>query len=76
MNNRIGVMINYDYGTDLNEKFKKNIELDIYSCQLCIWNVDIFKDKEQIDHISNAIKSTSSFLFKKTPLYQSTIDKS
>ena len=59
MNNRIGVMINYDYGIDLNEKFKKNIELDIYSCQLCIWNVDIFKDKEQIDYISNAIKSTS-----------------
>ena len=59
MNNKIGVMINYDYGVDLNEKFKKNCELEIYSCQLCIWNVDIFKDKEQIEYISQAINSTN-----------------
>ena len=59
MNNKIGVMINYDYGTDLNEKFKKNCELEIYSCQLCIWNVEIFKDKEQIEYISQAINNTN-----------------
>lgn len=59
MNNKIGAMINYDYGVDLNEKFKKNCELEIYSCQLCIWNVDIFKDEEQIKYVSEAIKSTS-----------------
>lgn len=59
MNNKIGVMINYDYGTDLNEKFKKNCELEIYSCQLCIWNVEIFKDKEQIEYISKAINNTN-----------------
>ena len=59
MNNKIGVMINYDYGVDLNEKFKKNCELEIYSCQLCIWNVDIFKDEEQIKYVSEAIKSTN-----------------
>lgn len=56
--NKIGVMINYDYGVDLNEKFLKNCELGIYSCQLCIWNVDIFKDDEQIKYISEAIKHT------------------
>lgn len=59
MNNKIGVMINYDYGVDLYEKLKKNCELAIYSSQLCIWNVDIFKDKEQIEYVSNAIKSTN-----------------
>lgn len=57
-NNKIGVMICYDYGVDLYEKFKKNRELSIYSCQLCIWNVDIFKDEEQIKYISEAVKST------------------
>ena len=56
--NKIGVMINYDYGVDLNEKFLKNCELGIYSCQLCIWNVDIFKDDEQIKYVSEAIKRT------------------
>lgn len=56
--NKIGVMINYDYGVDLNEKFAKNRELSIYSCQLCIWNVKIFKDEEQVKYISEAIKST------------------
>ena len=59
MANKIGVMINYDYGVDLYEKFQKNCELEIYSCQLCIWNVDIFKDKEQIEYVSTAIKSTN-----------------
>ena len=59
MNNKIGAMINYDYGVDLNEKFKKNCELEIYSCQLCIWNVDIFKDENQIKYVSDAIKSTN-----------------
>ena len=59
MANKIGVMINYDYGVDLYEKFHKNCELEIYSCQLCIWNVDIFKDKEQIEYVYNAIKSTN-----------------
>ena len=58
MNNKIGVMVNYNYGVDLNEKFKKNCELGIYSCQLCIWNVDIFKDEEQIAYVSEAIKNT------------------
>ena len=48
-NNKIGVMICYDYGVDLYEKFKKNRELSIYSCQLCIWNVDIFKDVNLAD---------------------------
>ena len=59
MNNKIGAMINYDYGVDLNEKFKRNCELEIYSCQLCIWNVDIFRDEEQIKYVSDAIKNTS-----------------
>ena len=58
MSNKIGAMINYNYGVDLNEKFKKNSELEIYSCQLCIWNVDIFKDEEQIKYVSEAIKNT------------------
>lgn len=56
--NEIGVMVNYDYGVDLNEKFNKNRELEIYSCQLCIWNVDVFKDTEQIKYVSEAIKSS------------------
>ena len=57
MNNKIGVMVNYDYGVDLNEKFKKNRDLEIYSCQLCIWNVSIFNDEEQISYIAEAIQN-------------------
>ena len=57
--NKIGAMINYDYGVDLNEKFSKNRELEIYSCQLCIWNVNIFRDEDQIKYVSEAIKSTN-----------------
>ena len=29
MNNKIGVMINYDYGVDLYEKFKKKLSQQI-----------------------------------------------
>ena len=57
--NKIGVMVNYDIGVDLNEKFKKNLELGIETCQLCIWNTDIFKNEEQIVYISDAMSKTS-----------------
>lgn len=57
--NKIGVMVNYDYGVDLIKKFTKNCELEIYSCQLCIWNTDIFKDEEQIKYVKEAITNSS-----------------
>lgn len=58
MKNQIGVMVNYDYKVDLNEKFAKNLELGIPSCQLCIWNVDIFSDEEQKKYVADAIKNS------------------
>ena len=57
--NKIGVMVNYDYGVDLNEKFRKNTELGIETCQLCIWNVNIFTDENQIKYVSDAINKAN-----------------
>ena len=57
--NKIGVMVNYNYGVDLNEKFRKNTELGIETCQLCIWNVNIFTDENQIKYVSDAINKAN-----------------
>ena len=58
MSNRIGAMVGYDTDVDILEKFRKNQELGISSCQICIWNVDIFKSDEHAEKIKAAIAET------------------
>ncbi len=58
MINRIGAMVGYDTDVDILEKFRKNQELGINSCQICIWNVDIFKSDEHAEKIKAAIAET------------------
>ena len=58
MSNRIGAMVGYDTDVDIFEKFRKNQELGINSCQICIWNVDIFKSDEHAEKIKAAIAET------------------
>ena len=58
MSNRIGAMVGYDTDVDILEKFRKNQELGINSCQICIWNVDIFKSDEHAEKIKAAIAET------------------
>ena len=58
MSNRIGAMVGYNTDVDILEKFRKNQELGINSCQICIWNVDIFKSDEHAEKIKSAIAET------------------
>ena len=58
MSNRIGAMVGYETDVDILEKFRKNQELGINSCQICIWNVDIFKSDEHAEKIKAAIAET------------------
>lgn len=58
MSNKIGAMVGYDTDVDILEKFRKNQELGINSCQICIWNVDIFKSDEHAEKIKAAIAET------------------
>lgn len=55
MSNIIGAMVVYNVGIDILEKFRKNQELGINSCQICIWNVDIFRSNEHAEKIKAAI---------------------
>ena len=58
MSNRIGTMVGYNTDVDILEMFRKNQELGINSCQICIWNVDIFKSDEHAEKIKAAIAKT------------------
>ena len=58
MSNRIGAMVGYDTDVDILEKFRKNQEMGLNSCQICIWNVDIFKSEEHAEKIKAAIAET------------------
>ena len=58
MSNRIGTMVGYNTDVDILEMFRKNQELGINSCQICIWNVDIFKSDEHAEKIKAAIAET------------------
>lgn len=58
MNNKVGTMVNYNIGVDLKEKFLNCLELDIHSCQLCIWNPDIFRSEEQAEYVKNTLSET------------------
>ena len=58
MNNKIGVMIDYNRGTDLRAKFQSCIDIGISSCQICIWNTSIFTDDAEAEKMALAIKES------------------
>ncbi len=55
MNNKIGVQIVYRTTTDLNLEFQKVIDMELESCQLCIWDESIYSD-EYAEKINRAVK--------------------
>ncbi len=52
MNNTIGVVVHYKSGTDIRSEFKKAADLEIFSCQLCIWDTAVFRSKEDAKTIA------------------------
>ncbi len=58
MNNQVGVKVSYYYGVNLIEKFQKCTDMGIFSCQLDIWDVNIFRDDAQLEIIKSAMQST------------------
>ena len=57
MNNKIGVLITDRPDTDLIAEFKKARELNIDSCQLCIWDMGKYT-KEHAEEVKKAINET------------------
>lgn len=57
MNNGIGVLIHYRKSMDIELEFKKAIDMEINSCQLCIWDESIYCD-ESAEAVNQALKNT------------------
>ena len=57
MNNGIGVIIHYIKSMDIELEFKKAIDMEINSCQLCIWDESIYCD-ESAEAVNQALKNT------------------
>lgn len=57
MNNQIGVLIVYNKDTDLVKEFNKAKELNLQSCQLSIWNPDLYSE-ESAERVNAALKET------------------
>ena len=53
MNNCIGVLIHYKRTTDIELEFKKAIDMQIDSCQLCIWDEELYT-REVADAVISA----------------------
>ena len=54
MNNPIGVQVVYRPDMDLNQEFKKILDMDLTSCQLCIWDEALYSD-EYVDRVKEAL---------------------
>ena len=50
----IGVLIRIDANTDIEAKFKEVTDLDLHSCQVCVWETEIFKKPEYAERIRKA----------------------
>ncbi|MBR6727618.1 MAG: sugar phosphate isomerase/epimerase [Clostridia bacterium] len=65
MNNDIGVLIHYRKSTDIALEFQKAKDMEITSCQLCIWDETLFTP-EVADTVKAALASTD---FKVTAVW-------
>ncbi len=58
MNNTIGVQIVYRTTTDLDKEIKKAKDMELESCQLCIWDESIYSD-EYAARVNEAVKENN-----------------
>ena len=58
MKNPIGVLIHYRKDTDLKLEFQKAKDLELTSCQLCIWDMEIYNDEKNAEALKKAIAET------------------
>ena len=54
----IGIMISCNKDTDLEREIKKAQELELDSCQICIWDVNCFVSDEYTEYVSGVLKKT------------------
>ena len=57
MNNNIGVLIHFKRTTDIELEFKKAVDMEITSCQLCMWDESLFT-REDADRVIAAREKT------------------
>ncbi len=57
MNNKIGALLEFRHDTDFLKKFKAAVDIGINSCQLSIWNEDVYTD-EYAQKVNDAVKET------------------
>ena len=57
MNNNIGVLIHYRKNTDIEAEFKKALDMEINSCQLCMWDETLYTDMSA-DAVKKAREAT------------------
>ena len=58
MKNSIGVLINYRKETDLKLEFQKAKDLELTSCQLCVWDMEIYSEESYAESLKTAIAET------------------
>ena len=54
----IGIMISCNKDTDLEKEIMKAKELELDSCQICIWDVSCFRDDEYANYVGGVLKKT------------------
>ena len=57
MKNKIGVRITYTKDTNLVERFKKAMDMELYSCQLVVWDEELFS-AESAERVNKAVAET------------------
>lgn len=55
MKHSIGVLINYKKDTDLRQAFAKARELELDSCQLCVWDMEILREERYAQALRSAM---------------------
>ncbi len=59
MNNKIGVKVIYYSNDNIAKKLQQCADMNIFSCQLDIWDVNIFRDDAQAEAIKKAVDNSN-----------------
>ena len=54
MKNTIGVLIHCNQDTHIQREFQKAAEMDIFSCQLCVWDQNVIRSERAAKEIADA----------------------
>jgi len=54
---KLGVLINYSKGTDIAAEFKKALDMELPTCQLCVWDMDMYTGANAAA-VNSAVKET------------------